>query len=207
MVDGTATLMVTAATPKSGCGCQPIETKRGVALLDQPGAFQTLQTLRHVDLVAMLDDHHPQRRNHMRSIKIVENVRKAGFVFIWWVEKYEIREEMARSDAFEAAKRRRFHHFGAIVPGAIQVLFSAAILGCLVWLRPRVDPGDRRWWALVVLAMVLMNPRIMIGRLLGEVGAVGVTVEVSTGAVLGGLARYAFALMRISTISMGSKRP
>jgi len=55
----------------------------------------------------------------------------------------------------------RLHHFGTVVPGAIQVLFSAAVLGCLLWLRPRVDPGDRRWLALIVLAMVLMNPRIM----------------------------------------------
>jgi hypothetical protein len=55
----------------------------------------------------------------------------------------------------------RFHILGTGVPGAIQIVFSAAILGTLFWLRPRVLRTDRRWWALIALAIVLMNPRIM----------------------------------------------
>ncbi len=55
----------------------------------------------------------------------------------------------------------RFHIFNTEIPGALQVLFSCALVATLFWLRPRVVQTDRRWWALITLGVVLVNPRIM----------------------------------------------
>lgn len=50
---------------------------------------------------------------------------------------------------------------GTVVPAILQILFSCAILLALLRLRNRVPRGDKRWWALIAIAIVLANPRIM----------------------------------------------
>jgi hypothetical protein len=60
-----------------------------------------------------------------------------------------------------AGPLRRLGHPGLIVPGVLQLLFSGAIVLLLILLRPRVAWRDPRWLALLALAVVLINPRIM----------------------------------------------
>jgi hypothetical protein len=55
-------------------------------------------------------------------------------------------------------------HFGVrgtSAPAAIQVAFSMAVILILVRLRNRVDRSSPRWWALIAIAIVLANPRVM----------------------------------------------
>lgn len=52
-------------------------------------------------------------------------------------------------------------HAPAVIPLVLQLAFSAVILLTLLYLRRRVTPSDPRWWALLALAIILVNPRIM----------------------------------------------
>ncbi len=53
-----------------------------------------------------------------------------------------------------------FHISGFILPAAVQILCAAAILYVLWRLRMRAEPGDDRWLALILVAIVLVNPRM-----------------------------------------------
>lgn len=56
----------------------------------------------------------------------------------------------------------RFAHVQPLLAaGVVQVAASLAVVGCLFLLRPHVSRGDPRWWALLAVAIVAVNPRIM----------------------------------------------
>ena len=50
---------------------------------------------------------------------------------------------------------------GAIACAAVQICFSVVVVAVLVWLKVHGIANDRRWWALLILAVVLVNPRVM----------------------------------------------
>jgi hypothetical protein len=59
----------------------------------------------------------------------------------------------------------RFHVVAYVIPGAIQITFALSILLTMLWLRHRMRSGrvplrDDRWLALIIIAIVLINPRM-----------------------------------------------
>jgi hypothetical protein len=48
-----------------------------------------------------------------------------------------------------------------LVPGAMQIVFSLGVVAVLIWLKTRGTANDLRWWALIALAILLVNPRVM----------------------------------------------
>jgi hypothetical protein len=56
----------------------------------------------------------------------------------------------------------RFHIMGFVIPGAVQIIFAGVILFCLLRLRSQVDPRDERWLALIIIAILLINPRMFL---------------------------------------------
>jgi hypothetical protein len=56
----------------------------------------------------------------------------------------------------------RFHIMGFAIPAAVQIVFAGAILISLWRLRSRIDPRDERWLALIILALLLINPRMFV---------------------------------------------
>ena len=104
----------TIDAPGLGCGCQPIKTECGVALLEQPRAFETIEQLRQIEALWRCSTiTMPLRSDQMRNIEIFEHAREVLVVFIRRIEKNKIGHQMARRDLFEAAKRVGFDHFGA----------------------------------------------------------------------------------------------
>ena len=55
---------------------------------------------------------------------------------------------------------RHFNISGYILPGAVQILSAIVILLVLWRLRPQTDRRDDRWLALILVAIVLVNPRM-----------------------------------------------
>ena len=53
------------------------------------------------------------------------------------------------------------HLRGLVLPAVVQVIFSGGILLVLYLLRQRVPWWEPRWWALLALGTVLINPRVM----------------------------------------------
>ena len=54
----------------------------------------------------------------------------------------------------------RFHISSFILPGAVQILFAAAILFILWRLRAQTARQDEQWLAVILAAIVLVNPRM-----------------------------------------------
>ena len=55
----------------------------------------------------------------------------------------------------------RLHHPNVTAAGLLQIAFSLAIIATLFLLSRYVSATDHRWWALLLLAIVAVNPRIM----------------------------------------------
>jgi hypothetical protein len=56
----------------------------------------------------------------------------------------------------------RFHIMGFVIPAAVQIVFAGVILLTLLRLRSQVDPRDERWLALILIAILLINPRMFV---------------------------------------------
>jgi hypothetical protein len=49
-----------------------------------------------------------------------------------------------------------------VIPAAVQIVFAGVILLTLLRLRSQVDPRDERWLALILIAILLINPRMFV---------------------------------------------
>ncbi len=52
-------------------------------------------------------------------------------------------------------------HLALQIAFAVQILFSASLFFLLLFLRTRVQGDPVRWWGLIVIAIALVNPRVM----------------------------------------------
>jgi hypothetical protein len=56
----------------------------------------------------------------------------------------------------------RFHVQGFALPGVVQVIFAGTIC-CVLWrLRDHRNVRDERWRSLIIIAIVLVNPRMFV---------------------------------------------
>ena len=95
-----------------GCGCQGVERKNGVALLELAGAFQACEEFGQFGFPTVFDDDDAAWGDQVRGVEQCEDLLVLGGFFVGRVEEDKIGEPMAGRHFFQAADSGSFDQLG-----------------------------------------------------------------------------------------------